>query len=49
MKASGLTRELLFKLLGLRLEEESGTAGVRVKSVDIGRNARGEGGSLVLF
>ena len=48
MKALSLTKELPFKLFGLRQKEESGTASVRVKSVDIGRNARGEGGSLVL-
>ncbi len=42
MKSLGLTEKLLFKLLGLRLEEESGTASVRVKSVDIGRNVRGK-------
>ena len=47
MKFFGLTGKLSFKLFGLRLEEESGTASVRVKSVDIGRNARDEGGSLV--
>ena len=47
MKFLGLTGKLPFKLFGLRLEEESGTASVRVKSVDIGRNARDEGGSLV--
>ena len=46
MKSPGSTGKLPFKLSGLRLGEESGTAGVRVKSVDIGRNARGEGGSL---
>ena len=46
VKALGSTEELPSKLLGLRLEEENGTVGVRVKSVDIGRNACGEGGSL---
>ncbi len=47
MKSFGSTGELLSKLFNLRLEGESGTASVRVKSVDIGRNARDEGGSLV--
>jgi hypothetical protein len=47
VKAFGLTEKLPIKLYGLRMEEESGTAGVRVKSVDIGRNASGEVGSLV--
>ena len=43
----GLTQELPSILHGLRLEEESGIPGVRVKSVDIGRNTSGESGSLV--
>ncbi len=47
MKSFGLTEELLSKLSHSRLEEESRTASVRVKSVDIGRNARDEGDSLV--
>ena len=47
MKSFGSTKELLLKLAGLRMEEESGIPGVRVKSVDIGRNTSGEGGSLV--
>ena len=47
MKAYGLTIELLLKLRGLRLKEESGIPGVRVKSVDIGRNTSGASGSLV--
>ena len=47
MKAYSLTIELLLKLQGLRIEEESGIPGVRVKSVDIGRNTSGESGSLV--
>ena len=47
MKSCGLTAELLLKLVGLRLEEENGIPGVRVKSVDIGKNTSGEGGSLV--
>ena len=47
VKSCSLTAELLLKLMGLRLEEESGIPGVRVKSVDIGRNTSGESGSLV--
>ncbi len=47
MKSFGLTEELLSKLSHSRMEEESGTASVRVKSVDIGRNAHDEGNSLV--
>ena len=47
MKSYGSTIELLLKLAELRLEEESGIPGVRVKSVDIGRNTSGESGSLV--
>ena len=47
VKSCGLTAELLSKLIELRLEEESGIPGVRVKSVDIGRNTSGEGGFLV--
>ena len=46
MKSLGSTEELLSKLQDLRLEEESGIPGVRVKSVDIGRNTSSEGGSL---
>ena len=41
-----LTEKLPSKLQNLRIEEESGIPGVRVKSVDIGRNTSGEGGSL---
>ena len=47
MKSPGLTGELLEKLSGLSSEEESGTPGVEVKFVDIGRNTSGEGDSLV--
>ncbi len=47
VKSFGSTKELLLKLTRLRLEEESGIPGVRVKSVDIGRNTSGEGDSLV--
>jgi len=49
VKSFGLTEKLPFKLFDLRLEEESGTVGVRVKSVDIDRNVCGEGGSLVQY
>ena len=47
VKSFGSTKELPSKLHGLRLEEESGIPGVRVKSVDIGRNTSGESGSLL--
>ncbi len=47
VKSFGSTEKLPFKLHGLRMEGESGTAGVKVKFVEIGRNARGEVGSLV--
>ncbi len=47
MKSNSSTVELPSKLSFLRLEEENGTAGVKVKFVDIGRNACGEDGSLV--
>ena len=47
VKSFGSTKELPSKLHDLRLEEESGIPGVRVKSVDIGRNTSGESGSLV--
>ncbi len=47
MKSLGLTEELLSKLSGLSMGEENGIPGVRVKSVDIGRNTSGESGSLV--
>ena len=47
MKSCSSTAELLLKLVELRIEEESGIPGVRVKSVDIGRNTSGESGSLV--
>ena len=47
MKSLGLTKELRPKLGGLSAEEENGIPGVRVKSVEIGRNTSGEGGSLV--
>ena len=47
VKSSDSIRELPSKLHGLRIEGESGIPGVRVKSVDIGRNTSGESGSLV--
>ena len=47
VKSCSSTAELPLKLVELRIEEESGIPGVRVKSVDIGRNTSGEGGSLV--
>jgi hypothetical protein len=46
MKYLGSTKELFLKLLSLRIAEESGIPGGAVKCVDIGRNTRGEGGSL---
>ncbi len=49
MKARGLTSELLPKLHGLRMVEDSGIPGVEVKFVDIGRNTSGEGGYLGHF
>ncbi len=36
-------------LMGLRPEEDSGTASVEVKFVDIRKNTSGEGGCLVRF
>ena len=48
MKSRGLTAELSLRLLGLRIVEENGIPGGAVKCVDIGRNTRGEGGSLNL-
>jgi hypothetical protein len=47
VKASGSTGELLSKLPVWRTEEETGTSGVAVKCVDIGRNANSEGRFLV--
>jgi hypothetical protein len=46
MKSRGSTPELSLKLLSLRIVEENGIPGGAVKCVDIGRNTRGEGGSL---
>ncbi len=47
VKSFGLTGEWPFKLFNSRLGEESGTASVKVKFVDISRNACGEVGFLV--
>ena len=46
MKSHGSTVGLRSKLLGLRVVEGDGIAGVGVKSVDIGKNAGGEAGLL---
>ena len=48
MKSSDSIGKLPFKLLDLRLEEENGILGLRVKSVDIAKNTSGEGDFLVL-
>ncbi len=47
VKAFGSTEKLLSKLPVLRTEEETGTSGVAVKCVDIGRNTNSEGRFLV--
>ncbi len=46
VKSQGLPVELLSKLASLSTGEESGIPGVAVECVDIGKNTRGEGGSL---
>ncbi len=46
MKSRGLPSELSSILPSLRMVEENGIPGGAVKCVDIGRNTRGEGGSL---
>ena len=46
MKSTGLTCELLLKLLVLSEVEVGGIPGVAVKCVEIGRNTSGEGGLL---
>ena len=46
MKSHGSTVELRWKLHDLSTAEVKGIPGVRVKSVDIGRNTSGEGASL---
>jgi hypothetical protein len=43
------TEEMHWKLQELRKREVSGIPGGAVKCVDIGRNTRGEGGSLAFF
>ena len=47
MKSCDSIVELPFKLQDLRVEEENGILGVRVKSVDIEKNTSGEGDFLV--
>ena len=47
MKSCGSIAELPFKLSGLRVEEENGILGVRVKSVEIEKNTSSEGDFLV--
>ncbi len=49
MKSSDSIGKLPFKLIGLRLEEGNVISSVRVKSVDIAKNANGEGSYLVQF
>ena len=46
VKSTGLTRELLSKLLALSSAEVGGIPGVAVECVDIGRNTSGEGDLL---
>ncbi len=46
MKSHGLIVEQPFKLLSLSVTGEDGILGVRVKSVDIGKNTNGEGNLL---
>ena len=46
MKFQGLTLALLLKLFDLSAREVSGSPGVAVKCVEIGRNTGGEGGLL---
>ena len=46
MKSQSSTLELSLILFSLRIVEENGIPGGAVKCVDIGRNTRGEGGSL---
>ena len=47
LKTHGSPGGLRLILLDLSAKEESGIPGVAVKCVDIRRNTRGEGGSLV--
>ncbi len=46
VKSLGSTEDVHSKLPSLSTGEGSGIPGVEVKFVDIGRNTRGEGGSL---
>ena len=46
MKAQGSTLELLLKLHGLNIGEDSGIVSVAVKCVDIDRNTSGVSGYL---
>ena len=46
VKSQSSTLELRWILPSLSVGEESGIPSVEVKFVDIGRNTRGEGGSL---
>ena len=46
MKSLGSTKEMRLKLLVLSAGEENGIPGVRVKSVEIGKNTSGESDSL---
>ncbi len=49
MKYLGSTKELHLKLPRLSEGEENGIPGVRVKSVDIGKNTSGESDSLAFY
>ncbi len=49
MKSPGSIGKLPFKLSDLRVVEESGILGVRVKSVDIEKNINGVGSFLGHF
>ena len=49
VKSHGLTVELHSKLRDSGVGEENGIPGVRVKSVDIGKNTNGEGNLLGFF
>ena len=49
VKGPGLTREMHWKLLGLREGGVDGILGGVVKYVDIERNTSGEGDRLALF
>ena len=48
MKSHGSIVEQPFKLTGLSVTGDDGILGVRVKSVDIGKNTNGEGNFLGL-